>query len=57
MTIHQVRWCTLNKLEMSFKYATNTLQYVGVRCHMAKGPKLLYCFIRYTYVICTLHVS
>ena len=30
----QVRWCTLNKLEIRF---TNTLQYIGIRCHMAKG--------------------
>ena len=41
MKNHQVRWCTLNKLEISFKYVTNTLQYVGVRCHMAKGSQNL----------------
>ena len=28
--------CTLNKLEMRFKHTTNTLQYVGIRCHTAK---------------------
>ena len=26
MKIHQVRWCTLNKLEIRFQYVTNTLQ-------------------------------
>ena len=36
MKINQVRWCTLNKLEIRFQYVTNTLQYVGIRCHMAK---------------------
>ena len=36
MKINQVRWCTLNKLEILFQYVTNTLQYVGIRCHMAK---------------------
>ena len=25
MKIHQVRWCTLNKLEIRFQYVTNTL--------------------------------
>ena len=25
MINHQVRWCTLNKLEISFKYVTDTL--------------------------------
>ena len=34
--IQQVRWCTLNKLEISFQYATNMLQYGGKRCHKAK---------------------
>ena len=34
--IQQVRWCTLNKLEISFQYVTNTLQYGGIRCHTAK---------------------
>ena len=36
MKIHQVRWCTLNKLEIGFQYFTNTLQYVGICCHMTK---------------------
>ena len=36
MKIHQVRWCMLNKLEIRFQYVTNTLQYVGIRCHMTK---------------------
>ena len=35
---------TLNKVEISFKYVTNTLQYVGVRCHMAKGSQNLVLF-------------
>ena len=39
MRNHQVRWCTLNKLEISFKYVTNTLQYVGVRCHGKRVSK------------------
>ena len=34
--IQQVRRCTLNKLEISFQYVTNTLQYGGIRCHTAK---------------------
>ena len=34
--IHQVRWCTVNKLGIRFQYVTNTLQYVGIRCHMTK---------------------
>ena len=25
-----VHWCTLNMLEIGFKYVTNTLQYVGI---------------------------
>ena len=29
MKIHQVRWCTLIKLEIRFQYVTSTLQYVG----------------------------
>ena len=33
--IKQVRWCTLNTLEISFKHVTNTLLYVGIRCHTA----------------------
>ena len=32
---------TLNKLEISFKYDTNTLQYVGIRCHTSNGSKNL----------------
>ena len=36
LKINQVRWCTLNKLEIRFQYITNTLQYVGICCHMAK---------------------
>ena len=39
MKIHQVRWCTLNKLEIRFQYVTNTLQYVGIRCHMTKWSR------------------
>ena len=34
--IQQVCWCTLNKLEISFKHDTNTLQYIGIHCNMAK---------------------
>ena len=30
MKIHQVRWCTLNKLEIRFQYVTKTQQYVGI---------------------------
>ena len=45
MRIHQISWCTLNKLEISFKYVTNALQYVGVRCHMTKGSQnLVLCY-------------
>ena len=36
MKTHTVRWCTLNKLDIRFQYVTNTLQYVGIRCHMTK---------------------
>ena len=36
MKINQVRWCTLNKLEIRFQYVRNTLQYVGMRYDMAK---------------------
>ena len=57
MKIHQERWCTLNKLEVCYQYVTNTLQYVGIRCHRQNGPKMVYCFIRLTYVRSTLHVS
>ena len=46
MRINQVRWCTLNTLEISFKYVTHTLQYVGVRCHIAKGSQN--CVLFYT---------
>ena len=35
--IRPVRFCTLNMLEISFEYVTNTLQYVGIRSHMASG--------------------
>ena len=34
--IQQVPWCTLHKLEISFQYVTNTLQYGGICCHTAK---------------------
>ena len=34
--IQQVRLCTLNKLEISFQYVTDTLQYGGIRCLTAK---------------------
>ena len=37
--IQPVRWCTLDKLEISFKYISNTLQYVGICSHMASGLK------------------
>ena len=36
MKIHQVRWYTLNTLEIRFQYVTNTLQYIGIYCHMTK---------------------
>ena len=36
MKTQTVRWCTLNKLDIRFQYVTNTLQYVGIRCHMIK---------------------
>ena len=39
MRINQVRWCTLNKLEISIKYITNTLQYASIRCSIAKGSQ------------------
>ena len=39
--IKQVHWCTLNKLEISFKYVTNKPQHIGIRCHTAKGPKIM----------------
>ena len=58
MRIHQVRWCTLNKLRDKFKYDTNTLLYVGVRCHMAKGSQNFVLFytldIRLMYASCKL---
>ena len=60
MRNHQVRWCTLNKLEISFKYVTNTLQYVGVRCHMPKRSQnlvLIYTLdIRWMYATCKLYI-
>ena len=34
MKIHQVRWCTLNQLQIRFQYVTNTLRFVGIRCHI-----------------------
>ena len=49
MKIHQVRWCTLNELEICFQYVTNTLQYVGIRCHMTKWCQNLVLF--YTFDI------
>ena len=57
MKNHQVRWCTLNKLEIRLQYVTNTLQYVGIPCHMTKWSQILYCFIRLIKVRCALHVS
>ena len=58
MEIHQVRWCTLNKLEIRFQYVTNTLQYVGIRCHMTKWSEnfvLFYTFdISQMYATCKL---
>ena len=33
LEMKQERWCTLNTLEISFKHVTNTLLYVGKRCH------------------------
>ena len=40
----QVRWCTLNALEIRFQCVANTLQYVGIRCHMTKMPQNLVLF-------------
>ena len=37
--IQLVHLCTLNKLEIHFKYVTDTLQYGGIRCHSAKGSQ------------------
>ena len=34
--IQQVHWRTLHKLEISFQYVTNMLQYGGIRYHTAK---------------------
>ena len=52
MKIHHVRWCKLNKLEIRFQCVTNTLQYVGIHCHMTKWSQN---FVRfYTF---ELHVS
>ena len=50
MKIHQVRCCTLNKLEIRSHYVTNTLQYVGIRCHMKKLAQNFVLF--YTFDIC-----
>ena len=44
--IQSVRWCTLNKLEIGFKYVTNTLQYNRILCHAAKVSKNVYMLIR-----------
>ena len=59
--IQQVRWCMLHKLEIRFQYATDTLQYGGIRCHTAKrSHKFVLSYtldISSTYVGCTLHVS
>ena len=57
MEIHQVRWCTLNKLEIRFQYVTNMLQYVGIRCYMTKWSQN--CVLLYTLgkVRCTPHVN
>ena len=49
MKIHQVRWCTLNKLEIRFQYVTNTLQYVGIRCHITNILQIFVLF--YTFDI------
>ena len=64
MKIHQVRWYTLNTLEIRFQYVTNTLQYIGIRCHMTKRSQNFVLFYTFdinmlvmhtlTYVICTL---
>ena len=54
MKINQVRWCTLDKLEIRFQYVTNTLQYAGIRCHMAKWSHNLVQF--YTFDIRKLDV-
>ena len=61
MKIHQVRWCTLNKLDTRFQCVTNTLQYDGIRCHMTKLSQNFVLF--YTFYIflrcskCTLHFN
>ena len=34
--MNQVRWRTLNKLDIRFPYVTSTRQYVGIRYHVAK---------------------
>ena len=57
MKIHQAHWCTLNKLEIRFQYVTNTLQYVGIRCHMTKWSQNVVLFYMFDNVRCTLHVS
>ena len=39
----QVRWCTLNTLEISFKHVTNTLLFVGIYVVIRRiDPKILY---------------
>ena len=56
--IQQVRWCTLNKLEISCQYVTNTLQYGGIRCHTAKRSRnFVHSYtldIRWMYATCKL---
>ena len=37
----------LNKLKISFKYVMNTLQKVGIHCHMAKGSQNFVLFYMY----------
>ena len=58
MKIHQVHWCTLNKIEIHFQYVMITLQYVSIRCHMTKWSQnvvLFYTFdISISYVTCGL---
>ena len=49
MKIHKVSWCTLIKLEIRFQYVTNTLQYVGIHCHMTKWSQN--CVMLYTFDI------
>ena len=51
MRIYQVCWCMLNKIR--FQYVTNTLQYVGIHCHMTKWSKNLVPF--YTFDISSMY--